>query len=231
VKKFYFITPLIFQTIVWPIRPFLILFGLLEVRGIENIKNLPNGIIFASNHSSELDPILLPASFPLLSRFLPIFYVSREKKFYDADGIKKRIYGGMFFKLWGAHPAYFGLHDYEKSLVNHIELLKHKKNIMIFPEGKIPADGKIGEARGGVAYLAYRTNAPIVPVAISGSRNFTFKDFFTGKGHIILSIGKPITTQELLNNINLDNPEAYKIAAQKLMNIIEKMLPNNISNN
>lgn len=101
-NRFFYIPPLILQTIVWPLTWFLFhFFGHLSVRGLSNLKDLDRGVIFASNHSNELEPVLLPASLPFLSRLMPMFYTSREHKFYTDFGWRKYIYGGTFFKLWG----------------------------------------------------------------------------------------------------------------------------------
>src|SRR3989344_5971123 len=95
-------SPLVLQTAIWPAtRFFFWLFLHLRVVGLENLKNLPKGVIFATNHSSELDPILVPASLPFLSKFMPMFYVSRPREFYSTSGWRWFLYGGLFFTLCG----------------------------------------------------------------------------------------------------------------------------------
>src|SRR3990167_11455141 len=92
--------PLILQTAIWPImRPLFWFFLHLKIIGCENLRSLPKGVIFASNHTSELDAILIPASLPFLSRFMPMFYVSRPREFYKNSGWRQLFYGGLFFKL------------------------------------------------------------------------------------------------------------------------------------
>ena len=153
--KFFYISPLILQKLIWiPTRIALFLFGHLDVKGTENLKGIHSNVIFAANHTSELDPILLPASLPFFSHFSPIFYASRENKFYNTSGWRQHFYGGFFFKLWGAHSVYSGFGDYSKALENHMDLLAHGKNVFVFPEGQITPDGSIKEAHGGIGYLA-----------------------------------------------------------------------------
>src|SRR3989344_4658097 len=72
------------QNLIWPpTRLALYLFAHFKIYGADNLNELKGGVIFVGNHMSELDPILLPAPFPWFSRFSPIFYVSREKTFYN----------------------------------------------------------------------------------------------------------------------------------------------------
>ncbi len=157
------------------------------------------GVIFAANHSSELDPILVPAALPFLSPLLPIFYVSRPRVFYKTSGWRQFLYGGLLFKLWGAHsvrPAVGGA-DYAQSLAAHIQILKIGGSVLIFPEGRKTRDGNIQrEAHGGVAYLARTTGMPVVPVRIFGDFNMTLGDFFLRRRRIVVVFGTPISLAE-----------------------------------
>jgi 1-acyl-sn-glycerol-3-phosphate acyltransferase len=160
--------PWLLQNLIWiPTRFFLYFFSHLRVTGLDNLKKIRGPVIFVSNHTSELDPILLPASLPFLSRFLPIFYVSREKTFYNQKVLLKRLlYGGFFFEAWGAYQAFVGLRDYEESLKNHIKILNAGHSLMIFPEGKKSFDGQIhtSESKGG-AKLIVRSCCYVIYVA------------------------------------------------------------------
>ena len=138
----------------------------LTIEGIDNFSNLPKGVIFAANHSTELDPILMTLIFPIFSKHLPLFFTARDRSFYTASGWRQKIYGGLFFKMWGAYEVYPGKKNYESSLRNHIALLADKRSVCIFPEGTRTPDGKVHDPKGGVTYLSYRTGCPIVPVGI-----------------------------------------------------------------
>ncbi len=191
--KLYFLPPLVLQKLIWiPTNILLRGFGHLDVRGLENLKGLKGPVIFASNHSSETDPFFIPASLPFFSRFSPIFYTSRESRFYVNSGWRKHFYGGWFFKAWGSYPVHVGLHDYEKSLAHHIDIIRAGGSINIFPEGRTTPDGSIQPAKGGVAYLAYITGASIVPVRIRGVFHFSAKEFLLGRRHLSITYGKPM---------------------------------------
>jgi len=229
-NPFFLISPLILQTFIWPgTRLILNVFGHFEVKGLEHLANVSTekGVIFASNHTSELDPILLPAGLPFLSRFMPIFYTSREKKFYDTSGILQLIYGGFFFQLWGAHRVLVGKKDYEKSLANHVKIVEAGKSVFVFPEGGVTPDGAIQPARGGVAYLAERTGAPVIPVGISGAHKIKFGVFFLRRRHIKINFGAAITVAELRQNVARSaeiGANVYKEEAEYIMGKVRDLL-------
>ncbi len=197
---------------------------------------LRGAVIFASNHTSELDPILLPAAMSMFSRFLPMFYVSREKNFYDSSHPLKRLfYGGLFFEFWGAYRTHVGLHDYETSLQAHLEILERGHSLSIFPEGKKSFDGIPHEGKGGAAFLSRKTNAPVVPVAISGTFKTSLLDFLLFKKHFRITFGKPIYPNELFARLHtsthgqagkeIRDPHDYKVLVNKsiMPRILEMM--------
>lgn len=202
-NRFFFISPLILQKAIWhATRAVLFFFCRFEVRGLENLQDIiklrsylnnKKGLIFAANHSSELDAIVVPAALPFFSGLLPIFYVSRLRDFYKTSGWRQFFYGGFFFKLWGAHAAVSGSQNYEQSLAPHIRILERGGSVLIFPEGRKTRNGNIQtEAHGGVAYLASRTACPVIPVRIFGDFNMPFGDFFLRRRRIVVIFGSPL---------------------------------------
>ena len=209
--RWYFFSPLILQKLIWiPTRLILLFFGHLKVYGLENLSEIERNAVFACNHTSELDPILLPASLQFNSRFSPIFYTSREKNFYDALGWRRHFYGGWLFKMWGAYPVFVGLKNYEKSMAYQREIAKDGGNICVYPEGRITRDGHIQPAKGGVAYLAHAMNKPIVPVRIDGAYGLSILDFFLHRGRLSISFGKPLYVAAKENStLSIDDFKMY----------------------
>src|SRR5262249_9464290 len=58
-----------------------------------------------------------------------------------------------------------------KSAAQLETLLKDNYSVVIFPEGGRTPDGWMQEFRAGAAYLSERTNTPVVPVYLGGTRN------------------------------------------------------------
>ncbi len=221
-KKLYFIAPFLLQTLSWiPARILLKFFCHFEVHGLENIKGLKQAI-FAPNHISELDPILVPAALPMFSSFLPMFYTAAEDKNFKNSarfGWRSRLYGGLFFKAWGAYPINSGKKNYSVALEKHLEILENRGSLCIFPEGTISSDGKVQAAHGGVVFLAEKSKSPIVPISISGFSNISLSRLLFRKIRIRIDFGKPqiITQEQILG------PQSYGALAQGIMNFAREL--------
>lgn len=196
--KAYFLPPLLLQKLIWiPTRLILIICGNLKVKGLEHLKGIQGPVIFACNHSSEIDPFMVPASLPFFSGFSPLFYAVREKSFYESNGWRKHFFNDWFINMWGGYSAQVGLRDYEKSLAQHIPILRAGGSFCVFPEGGITKDGKFQQAKGGISFLAHSSPCMIVPVAISGVFGMSVLDFFLRKRRIVVNFGEPIISTEL----------------------------------
>lgn len=192
------ICTLILQSLMWPLfRVLFLSFGNLDIKGREHVRGHRSGAIFAVNHSSQLDPFLIPTTLGPLSSLMPMHYVSRTRDFYEIRGLSRYIYGGLVFKIFGAYSATVGMKDFEKMLANHIELLCKGKSVCIFPEGGISKSGELGQGKPGVAYLLWRTGRPIIPAAIHGHAQMSIREFFSRKNNIVVSYGPPITKEEI----------------------------------
>ena len=147
-------------------------------------KKREKGILFAANHISEWDAIMVRCALPFSIFSYPMYYVAMTKDHYQDEkfGWRKYFYGGTLFKMLGAYPAYLGMRDYQASLVNHIELLEYGKSICIFPEGKMSVDtSKPAEVKGGLGFLAEYTKTDVIPVTLSGFGNISWTQVLLGK--------------------------------------------------
>lgn len=162
---------------------------------LENARKNDKGILFAPNHISEWDAIMVRCALPFRAFSFPLYYVAMTKDHYQYEkfGWRKYLYGGTFFKMLGAYPAYLGMRDYQASLVNHTELLEYGKSVCIFPEGKISVNTlKPGEAKGGIGFLAEYTQTDIIPVSLSGFERLDWKKAFTFQRPKVSIVYKPI---------------------------------------
>ena len=204
-----------------PFRLGLYFFGRFEVYGRENLRNLDQskGIILASNHNSQIDSIVIVCALKLLSRFIPAYFVSLERKYYKRFPIGKYFYGGLMFDLAGGIPAKKGLRDYSKALSRHETALRQGKTISIYPEGRVYPGKEMGKAKGGVGYLAEATGATVVPVSINGNGGITAWQFFTFKRRITLTFGRPLTFELLSHEAGDDHhDDHYKRLSQYILN-------------
>jgi 1-acyl-sn-glycerol-3-phosphate acyltransferase len=191
--KLYSVFPFALQKIIWiPTRILLVIFGRLKIVGLENLSSISGGAIFAMNHSSEVDPFMVPSSLPFFSPFSPIFYATREKSFYTRSGWRKHLFGGTFIKMWGGYGVRAGLHDYARSLEEHLVIAKAGGSFCFFPEGGITDDGKLRPGKGGIGFMAHRSGLPVVPVALKGAFGMSLLDFFMRRRKLTIVFGKPI---------------------------------------
>ena len=182
-----------------PLRGLFGLFIKIDIQSNEQVRHLQAPFILASNHAHELDPLLLVASLPQFSQ-LPLIFVSRTKEFYQPMGWRSIFYGGRLFRILGALPAYPGLQNYDQALPHHLEAIAGGQSVCIFPLGKRHTDSDTGGARGGAAYLAFKTGMPILPVRITGIANLTIKDFFLRKCTVHITFGQPLSFTDLIQH-------------------------------
>jgi len=202
------------------LTPVLKFFVHFDVRGKENLKDVPTNMIFVMNHISELDVVLLPCTFNIFSKQIAIYYVSFGRDVYKGLKTLRSIlfYREGIFQFFGAYAVELGIRDYDKSLALHIDFLKQGKNVAIFPEGGISRPGKIREPKGGVIALVKATGLPVVPVLLSGHANTSAKDFLLRRRKATLTFGKPIYPEELFAGYENAEPDKYaEIAKEKVM--------------
>lgn len=127
---------------------------------VEGKEHVPHSgpVILASNHRSFLDSLFIPL---LISR--RVTFVAKAEYFDD-----KRV--AWFFRGVGQIPIRReGGSASERALESATAVLEAGGVFGIYPEGTRTRDGRLHRGHTGVARLALRTGAPIIPVGIIGS--------------------------------------------------------------
>lgn len=135
---------------------FLAPFALLAFRPkIKGFKNLwrKGKVIYVCNHFSMADPILMAMAAPRVIRFMA-----------KASLFKGKI-GSLFFKSMLVFPVHGGTAD-RKAITKAMDTLKKNQAFGIFPEGHRSATGELDTLEKGTAFIALRSDAPIVPMYI-----------------------------------------------------------------
>lgn len=135
-------------------KVFLPTFGSLDVVGLENVPK-GGGLLIACNHQSDADPPVLMYS---INR--PIWFMAKRSLF-------KGPFLTFFFKNVHVFPVDRDGRDFE-ALHWAQEVVDSGRALAIFPEGS-RSPGGLRKAQDGLAYIALRTGAPILPVAITGT--------------------------------------------------------------
>lgn len=133
-------------------------FGRLEVSGREAVP--PYGpLIVVANHLSLTDPPLLVASLPR-----PMNFIAKQELFGNPVNryILKRFNVSPFDRAGQGAGA----------LRLMLRLLGEDGAVAIFPEGHRSPDHSMKAGMLGVVYLALKSQAPILPVGVSGTEKF-----------------------------------------------------------
>ena len=226
-----FNSPGFFQRLCWlPAKIFMYCCFRPRAEGLEHLENLPGNVIFAGNHVSAIDPLLIVTRLPFSSDKLPVIYVTHERRAYLKEGKtwRRHLYGGKLFELVGGYPAYAGSGGYGEALRDHLAALAAGQSVCIFPVGFLHSIRQITEARGGAAYLAQKTNLPIVPFRIKGLRRQTrFIDFLLRRARLSLVFGRPIYAEDIfdspLEEVTESNRKEFAKASVKLMRRVSRL--------
>lgn len=125
-----------------------------QQHGLEHVP-LTGPVIVASNHIGWLDGPLLVATAPR-----PLHAMAKEEEFVGRTGRLLRFVAQIKIARGRTDSG---------ALRQAIGALAAGQCVLIYPEGR-RGDGEFTEFKGGVTYLALVTGAPIVPVALFGTR-------------------------------------------------------------
>jgi 1-acyl-sn-glycerol-3-phosphate acyltransferase len=158
--------------------------------GTDRFDHLEGPIIFAANHHSHLDAPLMLTSIPEPQRHKLVVGAAADYFF------RNQMTSAASALAMGAFPI-------ERSRVTRrsadqaAELLEDGWSLLIFPEGGRSPDGWGQGHRGGAAYLAARTGAPVVPVHIQGTnRIFAKGDKRPRPGQTKVTFGFPLRPED-----------------------------------
>ncbi|HZK05636.1 MAG TPA: lysophospholipid acyltransferase family protein [Actinomycetaceae bacterium] len=154
-----------------------------EIIGKENLPRTGPAIV-ASNHTGVADGPLVHAAMP------------REVYTMTKKGMMQSR-GGWFLRASGQFPV--DRKNGRGGLQIALDLLKEGRVVVMFPEGH-RGSGTGEGIKAGVAWLAQRSGAPVVPVAVLGTRprgrSVGYIPRFRAKLYVVL--GEPILRPEEL---------------------------------
>jgi 1-acyl-sn-glycerol-3-phosphate acyltransferase len=132
-----------------------------RVEGADHVPDLP-GVIVASNHLSITDPPLVCITVERLVGRRVRYMAKAESFAWPVLGPVMAAYGGF-----GVRRGRADREAYRAAK----EILAAGDWLGVAPEGTRSRTGHLGEPKPGVALLALRTGAPILPVGIAGSED------------------------------------------------------------
>ena len=182
--------------------------GRLEIKGLENLP--PHGpVILACNHLSYSDPPLLVVTMPR-----PLFFVGKKELF--GNPLTRFIMRS--FHVSPIDRSSSGL-DAVRILTRHLE---KDRTIVIFPEGHRSPDHTLQQGMLGIAYLAVKSQAPILPVGVTGTHKISAWRMPVPLCRLTTSIGPPFTLPVLEGK---PSREVLKSIADMIMERVAAQLP------
>ena len=137
------------------LRALLELLFKVKVTGAQNVRKAGKNVLIIANHTSLLDGLLIAAFMPDDVSFA-----------INTEWSKK-----WFMKLFSLFVDFEPLNPTNPmSMRGLINKIKSGQKVMIFPEGRITITGGLMKIYEGAGMMAYKTNARIVPLRISGAQ-------------------------------------------------------------
>lgn len=166
-----------------------------EVNGIENVPK-EGSLIICSNHSNNLDPIVLAVAFPR-----KINWMAKKELF------KNKLIAYLLSEV-GAFPVDRNNADL-KAIKKALRLLKEDKVLGIFPEGTRVESLNYDNAKPGTAMLMVKSKATVLPIHIDSDYKLFKKIKFT--------IGSPI---------DFHDEKSKKYTSEEYLSISKNILKN-----
>ena len=170
-------------------------------------RRLPKGCILVSNHRSLMDFPLYLVIFP----FRTIRFLAAEVLFNKGKFMAALLHGLGCIRVDREGKSFGFVSD-------AIEVLDGKQTLGIFPEGRLPVDGKPFPFTVSTAFIATHSDALIVPVYTDGSyglfkrANVVIGEAFDLKAHC----QKGLSEQEQLEQLTaLLRDRVYDLAKER----------------
>ena len=190
--------------LLWP-------YASVKIVGAHNVPRT-GPLILASNHLNDADPPMIGFFFPR-----PVSTLAKVELF-------KFPVLKQFLQLYGAIPVRRGEADLS-ALRRANEALEQGLTVCIVPEGTRSGDrAQLIEAQAGAGFIALRSGAPVLPLAITGSQRLSLPKMFLRpfpRQHVTMTFGEPF---------GLERParissQAAKDATLQIMQRIAALLP------
>ncbi|KAB1987093.1 MULTISPECIES: lysophospholipid acyltransferase family protein [Streptomyces] len=132
---------------------------------IEGLEHIPSSgaAIVAGNHLSFADHFLMPAILKRRITFLA------KAEYFTGPGVKGRL-TAAFFRSIGQIPVdRSGKEAGQAAIREGLGVLRKGELLGIYPEGTRSHDGRLYKGKVGVAVMALRAQAPVIPCAMIGT--------------------------------------------------------------
>src|SRR3954454_20479619 len=188
---------------------------------LEGMEHIPRSgpVILAVNHISNLDGVITGAFITDALRRRRIHWLGKREMF-------EWPFLGWLAANGGVHPVDRGAADVEAFRLA-TRILDAGHVLLVFPEGTRSPDGALQEAKDGVALLAQRTGAQIVPVGLNNTdavwRKGAKLPMPVPRRTVTMRVGEPFRLSKILPP-DVDRRTAKRLATRAIMGRIAELL-------
>jgi 1-acyl-sn-glycerol-3-phosphate acyltransferase len=191
--------------------PILHAFGRPRATGLENIP-ASGPALLASNHLSIIDSVYLPL---MLSR--PVVFPAKAE-YFTAKGPVGRLWAAYLRSTNQLAMNRDDTRSATATLEAAAEILRAGELFGFYPEGTRSPDGRLYRGRAGLGWLALNTGAPVIPVAMIGTRKMLPPGAPVPRPtKVEIKIGKPL---EFVHLVNDPPAKARRVIADEVMRAI-----------
>lgn len=184
------------------------------IHGMENFPKQGPALIVI-NHLGDADAVLVGASIPT-----------------TIDGMGKIELNddwlvGRIFRAYGVIWVHRGRPD-RRALRAALDALAQGRMVGLAPEGRQSLIGGLEEGNEGAAFLAMKSGAPIIPVAMTGTENGNIYGHLKKwkRAPVTLTVGKPFFLQE-----QTDRQKMLREGTRQIMESLANLLPESYRGN
>ncbi|MBI4731422.1 MAG: 1-acyl-sn-glycerol-3-phosphate acyltransferase [Chloroflexi bacterium] len=177
-----------------------------EARGLENYPS-EGAALVVINHLADADAVVALAALPdfpevigkiELRDILPLRWVT------DPLGI-----------IW----VHRGRPD-RRALSVALEALRQGRRVIVAPEGRESLTGALEQGTEGTTFLAFKSGAPIIPIALTGTERVYGSLKRLQRARVTLSVGKPFILARQDRG-----PDALAEGTRQIMETLARLLP------
>ena len=191
-------------------------FMLLEVKGINELRDLKRPFIICPNHQSFLDPFVICSNYPY-ALFRNIFHVGASEFF--ANSFMRFV--AKMLNVVPVNPDTELMRAMKAGAIG----LKNGKVLNIYPEGERAFDGELHGFKKGAAILSTELDMPIVPIAIDGLYKVWPRNSWRIRpAKVKITVGKPISARDVIAAKASAGDDKYAVVTDHLKQTIAGMI-------
>jgi 1-acyl-sn-glycerol-3-phosphate acyltransferase len=179
-----------------------------HLRGAANVPR-SGPLLMVSNHVGAADPALIGGWTPR-----PVWFMAKAELFK----------GSWAWVMRGYHAFPVVRHSADRAALRRaVGLLREGSAVVLFPEGHRSENARLLRAEPGAGFVARRSGAPLLPIAITGTQNVLGRQStIPRRADVAMTFGEPFQLPER----NRDgSPMDHQQSADYLMTKIAELLP------